>query len=237
VVARAAAAVGALLASCATTGGTKDAATGYPLVYEQDFALAESMADLVFSDALAWDRTDEGGPALELLGGGDYAPPHRSPREIALIADLLLRDFVLEVDLLQTGREYGHRDMCLFFGFVSPARYYYVHLASAPDAHAHNAFLVDDAPRRNLAPVMPAGVEWGDGAWHRVRLERTVADGAIRVFFDDMTRPTIAAADTTLEWGRVGFGSFDDSGKVARVRIWAPESRAPGVGDCPFGEK
>ena len=31
-------------------------------------------------------------------------------------------DFVLEADLLQTGRQYGHRDLCLFFGFVSPIR-------------------------------------------------------------------------------------------------------------------
>ncbi|MAF64792.1 MAG: hypothetical protein CMJ84_03920 [Planctomycetes bacterium] len=204
---------------------------GYSLVYAEDFGQPGSLEGWVFSDGSDWRWSGEGGVgSLELVGGGAFTPPHRSPRHIALIEDLWLSDFVLEVDLLQTGRQYGHRDLCLFFGFVSPTRYYYCHLAPAPDERAHNAFLVHDAPRRNLAGVMDAGVEWGEGVWHRVRLERSAADGAIRVFFDDSEEPTITASDASLSWGRVGFGSFDDTGRVGRVRIWAPEERAPASG-------
>jgi hypothetical protein len=224
------------VACAGTEVGESRVPEGYSLVYSEDFSEPASLDGLAFSDPGDWRWSDEGGvPSLELVGGGEYAPPHRSPRRIALIDELLLSDFVLEAELLQTGRQYGHRDLCLFFGFASPASYYYCHLATAPDEHAHNAFLVHDAPRRNLAGVMEAGVEWGEGQWHRVRLERSASDGAIRVFFDDMEQPTIVAADATLGWGRVGFGSFDDTGRVARVRIWAPEARTPPPGSRPFG--
>ncbi len=43
------------------------------------------------------------------------------------------------------------------------------------------------------------------------------------------------AKDKTFEWGRVGFGSFDDTGRVAAVRLYAPESRKALSGD-PFEE-
>jgi hypothetical protein len=199
---------------------------GYKLVYSEDFSEPGSLGAWTFSDPTDWRWNGDGGVgSVELVGGGAYAPPHRSPRHIALIEELLVEDFVLEADLLQTGRQYGHRDLCLFFGFVSPVRYYYCHLAPAPDPRAHNAFLVHDAPRRNLADVMEAGVDWGEGVWHRVRLERRASQGDIRVFFDGSEAPTIVASDATLGWGRVGFGSFDDTGRIARVRIWAPAAR------------
>ncbi|HJP01459.1 MAG TPA: hypothetical protein QF764_06805 [Planctomycetota bacterium] len=223
------------VACAGTEVGESRVPEGYSLVYSEDFSEPESLDGLALSDRADWRWSDEGDvPSLELVGGGKYAPQHRSPRHIALIDELLVSDFVLEADLLQTGRQYGHRDLCLFFGFVSPTSYYYCHLAPAPDEHAHNTFLVHDAPRRNLAGVMEAGVEWGEGVWHRVRLERSASKGSISVFFDDMERPTIVASDSTLGWGRVGFGSFDDTGRVARVRIWAPNSRPPAAGSRPF---
>ena len=43
---------------------------------------------------------------------------------------------------------------------------------------------------------------------------------------------TPTATDTTIGWGRVGFGSFDDSGLVKNVALRAPVKRAT-TGD-PF---
>ena len=203
-----------------------------PVVYSEDFAGRAAMDDWAFSDAKAWDWTDRGGrSALELLGGSTYEPPHRSPTSIALLPRILVGDFDLDVDLLQTGRNYGHRDMCLFFGFQSPARYYYVHLATTPDENAHNIFMVHDAPRTNLAEVAEAGIDWGDDVWHHVRIERRVQEGTIRVFWDYGSEPILSAVDTTLDSGRIGFGSFDDSGCVTNIELRAPRvvsSSGPG---------
>jgi len=198
---------------------------GYSLLYRQDFASPDALNDFTFSDPAAWRWSAEAGGrpgALELFQQSRYAPRVRSPVNIALITSLEFGDFVMEAELLQTGREYGHRDLCVFFGAKDPANFYYVHLATQADPNAHNIFLVNDAPRTNIATRTTAGVNWGTNVWHRVRLERTLADGAIRVFFDDLTQPIMVAADTHFDHGRIGFGSFDDTGKVANIRIWGP---------------
>ena len=59
-----------------------------------------------------------------------------------------------------------------------------------------------------------------------MRIERTLEDGAIRVFFDNMKEPIMVAEDQHFDFGRVGFGSFDDTGMATNIRIWAPK-RAP----------
>ena len=189
-----------------------------PLVYAEDFDTAASLEGFTFTDSDAWRWHDSG--ALELAASSEYEPPHRSPRSIAWIDDLTVGDFVLEATLVQTGREYGHRDLCLFFGHSSSARYYYVHLATTPDENANNVFLVADAPRTNLAPVPESGVAWGTNQPHRVRIERMLEAGTIRVFFDDMQTPVLEARDATHGVGRIGFGSFDDTGRFDEVRVW-----------------
>lgn len=196
---------------------------GYSLVYEQHFDAASALLGFAFTDPAAWGWSADGkGFALELKSQSRYAPPVRSPVNIALIGDRVFGDFVLEVDLIQTGKEYGHRDMCLFFGMQDPTHFYYVHLATKADDHAHNVFIVNGAPRTKIAKKTTAGVHWGLEVWHTVRLERRVSDGTIRVYFDDRHEPVMVAEDKTFGAGWVGFGSFDDTGKVDNIRIWAP---------------
>lgn len=196
---------------------------GYELVYSQDFANASALDDFTFSDKRAWSHGKEGARGyLDLEGGSRYRPKHRSPLNIALIHDLLLADFVLEAEAWQTGREYGHRDLSLFFGFEGPNRYYYAHLATEPDDRAHNIFLVDSADRAPMGAIPAEGVDWGSG-WKQVRVERQ--DGSLRVYFDGGRQPTVSTDRDPLGWGRVGFGSFDDTGRFSKIRIWAPETK------------
>jgi hypothetical protein len=196
---------------------------GYELVYSQDFSDAAALNDFEFSDPAAWRfGKQDGRGALELHQQSKYRARVRSPFNIALIRNLELGDFVLEADLIQTGREYGHRDMCVFFAAKDPSNFYYVHMATAADPHAHNIFLVNDEPRVAIAQKTTEGVNWGLGIWHRVRIERTLEDGAIRVFFDDLSEPIMVAKDQHFDFGRVGFGSFDDTGMATNIRIWAP---------------
>ena len=174
------------------------------------------LARLELTDPAMW-RVDSG--SLELLGKSAYEPPHRSPHSIALLDSGPVGDFVLEARLRQTGREYGHRDLCLVFGHVDPANFYYVHLATAPDPWAHNVFLVDDADRVALAPVPERGVDWGTDVWHDVRVER--AGTRIRVWFDGTL--THEVHDATHGAGRVGLGSFDDQGRFDDVVLASPD--------------
>jgi hypothetical protein len=197
---------------------------GYKLIYEQTFDRPASIREFVFSDPTAW-RWASNAATLELAQQSSYKPSVRSPFNIALLADRMFDDFVLEADLIQTGKEYGHRDMCLFFGFQSVTNFYYVHIATAADDHAHNVFIVDGAPRVKIAQETTKGVNWGLGVWHKVRLERRGREGTVLVYFDDFAKPIMRAENKRFASGYLGFGSFDDTGMVDNIRIFAPAAK------------
>lgn len=213
-----------LLATSLWNCRAKRIPNNYDVLFEENFERRASVNKLYTTDPNAWRIIEDGkNKALELHQMSSYEPRVRSPKNIALIKNKLFGDFVLEVELAQTGREYGHRDMCIFFGVKDPANFYYTHIATAADPNAHNIFLVNDEPRRNIASKTTKGVDWGKpGEWHKIRIERKLTDGTIRVFFDDMKNPIMEATDNHFEYGYIGFGSFDDTGKIDNIKIYGP---------------
>jgi hypothetical protein len=216
--------VSSLVMAVAICDGAERLPANYKLIYSQDFEKPEALQDFVFTDPSAWKVTkDAKGAALELVKQSAYQPEVRSPVNIALLKDKVFGDFILEVDLIQTGKEYGHRDMCLFYDVQTPKTFYYTHIATKADPNAHNIFIVNEQPRKNIAKKTTEGVNWGLDVWHKVRLERTAANGMIKVYFDDLTKPIMEAEERTFASGFIGFGSFDDTGKVDNIKIWAPQ--------------
>src|SRR5687768_211500 len=99
-------------------------------VYQQDFEKKNVLKSFRFTQPDKWVLSEgKSGTALEFTGISDYQPPFRSPHTIGLISHLQVGNFILEADLLQTGKEYGHRDMCIVFGFSDPSHFYYSHIA------------------------------------------------------------------------------------------------------------
>lgn len=192
----------------------------YKLLYQQDFKEKDPLKDFEFTDKSAWKKS---GQALELFGKSNYTPRVRSPHNIAMIEGKKFGSFILEAELQQTGKEYGHRDLCLFFGMEDPENFYYVHMASVADPNAHNIFLVNNEPRTNIATKTTEGINWGEtDTWHKIRLERNIESGTIKVFFDDLSTPIMEAEDMHFDFGHIGFGSFDDTGKFDNIKIWGP---------------
>ena len=211
---------------CGDMAADSHVPAGYRLVYQQSFDSSAALSDFEFTNSQKWEFSEigNGSGSMESLGQGDYKPSVRSPRVIALLSDQIYGDFILEADLLQTGKEYGHRDMCLFFGFNDPSHYYYVHIASKADNHAHNIFKVNGEPRVAIAKKTTKGIDWGKDQWHKVRLERTGNNGMIKFYYDDMTTPIMEAIDSTFTRGYLGLGSFDDQGKFDNIKIFAPKA-------------
>ncbi len=196
---------------------------GYVLQYEWDFSDKKCLESFEFSDRAAWrlalsDKT----PVLELYCGSNYRYAVLSPQSIALLATRKFGDFVLECELRQTSPEYGHRDFCVFFGFQDPGHYYYAHFATKTDPKANQIFVVNEKPFTKISSKTNAGNAWGD-AWHKVRVERKGA--AIKVYFDDMSKPVMLAEDQRFGIGYLGFGSYNDTGMVAKARVWAPKAQ------------
>lgn len=172
------------------------------------------------TDPKVWRiEDDRGGKVLALTGKSNYKPEVRSPRSINLIRDVSVGSFVLEVKMLSTTEDYNHRDLCLFFGYQDPSHFYYVHIANVSDAHANSIFIVNGEPRLSIAKTRTEGTRWDDN-WHTVRLLRNVKDGTIEVFFDDRPEPIMTAVDQHFKWGKVGVGSFDDTGRYDDIRLW-----------------
>ena len=86
--------------------------------------------------------------------------------------------------------------------------------------HANSIFVVDGEPRVSIAKTRTEGTKW-DENWHTVRLVRDVKKGTIEVFFDDGAEPIMTAVDSRFKAGRIGVGSFDDTGLYDDVRLWS----------------
>ncbi len=202
-------AVVVLVACCALPGG---ATAGEPgkILFEDHF----DSADVAWepTDARAWKLDAEGGNSFyRLFQQSDYEPPFRSPFNIALAKELSLGSFDLSARVRSTVKDYEHRSMVLVFGYQDPAHFYYVHFGKQADEHANQIFIVNDAPRTKISTTTTAGTNWTDD-WHEIRLMRDLPSGLIEVYFDDLEKPAMAATDQTFGKGRIGVGSFDDTG-------------------------
>ena len=196
-----------------------DEVKGLPLLLYEDFE----------SGAGRWEPTDpkvwkiaeqDGNHTFEVFEKrSNFNPKHRSPFNRALLKDVNVGSFVLDVDLQSTIPDYGHRDLCLFFGYQDDAHLYYVHFGKKTDDYANQIFIVNDAPRKKISTKTTPGTDWDD-AWHHARIVRDAESGKIDIYFDDMETPVMTAVDKTFTTGRIGIGSFDDTGRFDNIRLY-----------------
>ncbi len=203
--------------------GPAEAIAGFTPLYDsedKERQKTEILSEFECSDPKAWQSVRPAtARTLELRGASKYRPKLRSPRSLALLRGKRFGSFVLDVEVQQTGREYGHRDLCFFFGAQDAGHFYYAHIASRADPHAHGIFVVDGKPRVKIAEPLNKGIDWGRDEWHHVRIFRNAVSGLTRVYFDDMDSPILEAVDQRFRDGRVGLGSFDDTGLFRKLRI------------------
>ncbi|MBN1345251.1 MAG: serine hydrolase, partial [Phycisphaerae bacterium] len=210
---------------------------GLPLVYQTDFQ--DGKTDRWEpTDPKAWRILDvDGRKVFDQYQRSKYKPKHHSPFNIAWLKDAELGDFVIDYRLRSTTKTYGHRDMCLFFGRKDAEHFYYVHMGFKADANSNSIMIVNGKPRISIIQDKMAnpgnaydwtdavtrwrapGTNWTD-EWHRVRLIRRADAGTIEVYFNDFSTPHMYAIDKTFPVGRIGIGSFDDTGYWDEVKIW-----------------
>jgi hypothetical protein len=190
--------------------GLFTASADLPELFREDFERGADRWEP--TDPKAWKllKTERGQVYCQFQQS-DFKPPFRSPFNFALLKDITVSDFVLEAKVQSTFKDYPHRDMVVVFCYQDPAHFYYVHLGKKADDHANQIFIVNGAPRVKISTKTTPGTNWTDG-WHHVKVVRRVADGTIEIYFDDMKTPIMTAVDKTFQWGRVGVGSFDDTG-------------------------
>lgn len=185
-----------------------------PAPHREPLASAAEAARWHFTDPHAFRWVDDGDRGcLELYAASSYQPPHRSPLGLALLREPEFGEGTLRVRCKQTGREYPHRDLVIAFAYRDAAHFAYAHLASRGDGSAHHVMLVDGADRRPVTTWRTAGVQWGDG-WHTVELLRIGTHVEVR--FDGNA---VLAGEVPPGPGKVGVGSFDDTGRFRDLEI------------------
>jgi hypothetical protein len=199
-----------------------------PLLFSDNFE--DGLDHWAPTDPKAWTITaTPRGKVLNQHRLSDYKPPHGSPLNIALLKDIVVGDFVMTVNVKSTtGRKNGHRDMCVFFGYQSPARFYYAHQGLRRDAVSNHILIVNDAKRAPITKKTSPGCNWTDEGWHRIKVVRDVERGTIEVYFDDMETPAKTAVDKTFTWGQVGLGSYDDTGQWDDFKLYGRRVTPPG---------
>jgi hypothetical protein len=63
-----------------------------------------------------------------------------------------------------------------------------------------------------------------DEEWHWVGVRHCADAGEIKVYVDGDKKPLMTATDTTFDSGRVGFGSFDNIGRLRNLTIIGTEA-------------
>ncbi len=193
-----------------------DVAAQQPTTLRPDLGSAQRIAEWTLDGSGTWDITAN---TLRLTGAGTPGGAIRRPAALAILKSPPLTKLTLEAEIKSTAPvDLPVRDVELIFGYESPTRFYYVHLAGITNAVHNGIFLVADADRRRLD--QPDSVpQMKDQGWHHVRLERDPVSGRIEIFMNGSTTPALKATDTTIAAGRIGFGSFDETGEFRNIVV------------------
>src|SRR5690606_652724 len=98
----------------------------WPVVFSDDFE--HGLGRWQSPDPSAFRITKEGGnQVLDQFRQSHVLTPVRSPFNRAVVKDVVVGSFQMDVKLKSTARDYPHRSLTLFFGYQDPAHLYYVH--------------------------------------------------------------------------------------------------------------
>jgi hypothetical protein len=171
-----------------------------------------------------WQLT---GREVILAEAGVARPGPRRPFEYAILtAGPALSAVEIRAQVrLDEPVEITNRDVIIVFGYRSDTEFYYAHLSTDNTIYPHNGiFKVNNADRERIdfqwngrsRGANPAVV---DRDWHDVVVRHLPATGEIAVYVDGSRDPLMTAGDRTFASGRVGFGSFDNTGRLRDLKV------------------
>lgn len=202
----------------------------YTLALDLPFSSPDTLSTtLLAANPSAW-KIDAG--SLLFTGAGYTAPPSvgESLTSFAIVKTTKLGSFVLDVELMQTNADASqpHRDLCIVFDATDDEHFYYAHIAATHDERSHNIHLIDAAPRKPITVTNSGGIQWGPpGTWHSIRLVRNAESGEIAVYAEGkLDQAILTANDKTFASGYIGFGTFQDGGRVRNLKVWSKSAEA-----------
>lgn len=153
---------------------------------------------------------------LELLVKKPQEKPRR-PKQFAVLQDGPYAAFTLEVDVKR-----NEKSLILVYAYQDDNHFNYAHLSVDDPAkvHVHNGiFHVFEGDRVRISPL-----EGGPGAlptteWTRVKMVWSGKTGELVCYADGKTTGALRAVDLSLKHGKVGLGSFFETGSFRNLKI------------------
>ncbi|MBL8228078.1 MAG: hypothetical protein JNL98_06360 [Bryobacterales bacterium] len=159
---------------------------------------------------------------LELLVPRPSTQPRR-PSQYALAdtADYLKATVEVEMQAEPKAKRNRRNSLILVYAWRDAEHFNYAHLSvdAAKQVAVHNGiFHVYGGDRVRISSEEgPATLK--DGVWHKVKLVYDGTTGRVDVWVDGQTSPSMRAVDMSLGAGKVGIGSFFDTGSFRNFRI------------------
>jgi hypothetical protein len=179
-------------------------------------AKASDLSQFTLDGSGTWEVKDG---LLVLAKAGTPAGAIRRPSALAVLKSAPFLRVTIDAQIRSTAPIETHeRDLEFIFGYQSPSRFYYVHLAGILNDVHNGIFLVADADRKRIDPGKTPP-QLLDQAWHDARVVRDGTTGTIQVFTNGGKTPVMEANDKTLTTGQVGVASFDDTGEFRRIVV------------------
>lgn len=167
--------------------------------------------------AADWEiQKEDGGFILHMnTGRAPLASGPRRPFQFALADTEPFGTVTVEADIRPL-----KRSVIIVYAYRDPAHFDYAHISADIKAPVHNGiFHVYGGERVRISPEKGPASFPEINRWYHVKLVQDGASGTVDVTVDGRAVPALHAVDLSLTAGKVGIGSFDETGDFKNVKI------------------
>jgi hypothetical protein len=153
-------------------------------------------------------------------------PPSAAPRRPTQFALAETPDYIsvtVEAEVKKEPQALRNRrnSLIMVYAWKDANHFNYAHLSDdngRRNAHHNGIFHVFGGDRERISSLDGPDTLTAE-RWYKVRLVHDGRTGKVQVFVDGETSPSFQADDVNLRSGRIGLGSFFDTGEFRNVRI------------------
>ncbi len=161
--------------------------------------------------------TEDGAPVLRLVEHRGPLPGPRRPIQFALADVPEYGRITFEADVKPLGGS-----ILIAFAYRDAAHYDYAHFSvdSSSKQPVHNGiFHVYGGERVRISSERGPAAFSATGRWHHVKLTHDATTGTVDAVVDGQPLPALHAVDLSLGPGKIGPGSFDETGEFKNITI------------------
>ena len=166
---------------------------------------------------------------LHLMTSREPLPGPRRPIQFALADTPEFQRVTMELDARPL-----EKSLILVFAYRDNAHFDYAHLSidrATSEPHHNGIFHVYGGERVRISSEEGPAAFPATKRWYHVRLTYDGQSGSVEVVVDGQSIPSLHAIDLSLRSGKVGVGSFDETGDFKNVKIDGVPVASPVPGD------